>query len=221
MKLTAYKYGDTLLPEKMAFKEYRDGVKLPISLLFFLIETKGRKILVDVGCDTMPGFELLKHKIPVDVLEESGINRNDITDVIITHAHHDHIDSLRYYENATVYIHLEELEKAEKYLPDSVQVIAISGDTEIEENVVIKPICGHSRGSCIVIIDQNVVLCGDECYMQENLTNNIPTASSSNKENSLKFTEEYRKDFYSTILFHDPDLVEKIGNKVLYEREDG
>lgn len=220
MKLTVYKYGDTLLPEKMAFKEYREGVKLPISLLFFLIETKNRKILVDVGCDTMPGFELLKHKCPVDVLEESGINRKDITDVVITHAHHDHIDSLRYYENATVYIHLEELEKAEKYLPESVQVIAISGDTEIEENVVIKPICGHSRGSCIVKIDGNVVLCGDECYMQENLTKNIPTASSFNKENSRKFTEEYRKDFYNTILFHDPNLVENIGSKVLYERED-
>ena len=69
MKLTAFQYGKTELAEAMIFENGSFDIKQPIALLFFLIETEGRKILVDVGCDTMPGFPLFEHKSPVEVLE--------------------------------------------------------------------------------------------------------------------------------------------------------
>ena len=51
-------------------------------------------------------------KKPVDVLKEYGLSPNDITDVIITHSHHDHIEAIRYYENATIHIQKDEYDKA-------------------------------------------------------------------------------------------------------------
>lgn len=37
----------------MAFKDGNEKIKLPIALLFFLIEYQDKKILIDVGCDKM------------------------------------------------------------------------------------------------------------------------------------------------------------------------
>ena len=62
MKLTAFQYGKTDLTLRAVFQDGKEEEKIPISLLFFLIETENRKILVDVGCDTMPGFELFEFK---------------------------------------------------------------------------------------------------------------------------------------------------------------
>ena len=100
MRLTAFEYGESELPERMVFQNGTESIKVPIALLFFLIEDDSRKILVDTGCDTMPGFPLFAFRKPVDVLERYGVKRHEITDVLITHAHHDHIDGLHYYPQA-------------------------------------------------------------------------------------------------------------------------
>lgn len=220
MKLTAFKYGVTEITDRMAFPGGDVNIKIPIGLLFYLIEYENRKILVDVGCDTMPGFELFEFKPPVNVLEAYGITREEITDVVITHAHHDHIDAVRYYTKAVVHIHRDELESAENYLGNAKEVSAFDNDFEIVSGVTVKHIGGHSKGSCVVLVkgtDKTFVLCGDECYTKENLVNNIPTGSYANLENSKKFVEEYRKEEYEPIIFHDIDAVEKIGYRVLYE----
>ena len=73
MKLTAFQYGKTEITEAMAFQNGNADVKIPISLMFFLIETEDKKILADVGCDTMPGFRLFEFQKPVDVLKSYGI----------------------------------------------------------------------------------------------------------------------------------------------------
>ena len=217
MKLTAFNYGKTEITEKMAFQNGSPDVGLPIALLFFLIETKDKKILVDVGCDTMPKFTLFEFQNPVDVLESSDINRSEITDILLTHTHHDHIDALRYYPQANVYLHSSEYEKALKYSSDSSKLHTFDDSFSITEDITIKHIGGHSRGSSIVLINDTYVLCGDECYTWENLLQNKPTGSSFCIEKSIAFVEEYRKPCYKQILFHDPLLVEELGYKVIFE----
>ena len=59
---------------------------------------------MDAGCDDGAGFEMSLFKKPIAVLKEYGLSPNDITDVIITHSHHDHIEAVKYYENV-VYTH--------------------------------------------------------------------------------------------------------------------
>ncbi|MEE1013136.1 MAG: hypothetical protein U0L92_02335 [Clostridia bacterium] len=48
-------------------------------------------------------------------------------------------------------------------LPISFTIYLIDDTFSLTENVMIKKIGGHSIGSCIVLAD-NYVLCGDECY---------------------------------------------------------
>ena len=217
MKLYALQYGKTLLPARMAFPDGDAGTALPIALLFFLLELDdGRRALIDAGCDTMPGFPLLEHCRPVEVLEELGVCRDTVTDVYLTHSHHDHIDAVRYYPQAAVHLHESELEAARPYLAGCSHIVPFSGGLTISDGIELRHVGGHSPGSSIVLVhgaDETVVLCGDECYSRDNLTLGIPTASSHCPERSRGFIEEYRKACYRTVLFHDPDLVGKIGVK--------
>lgn len=219
MNITVFKYGETDITEKMAFCGGNPEIKIPIDLLFFLIETEDKKILVDVGCDTMPGFVLKRFKKPVDVLEDCGVSRDEITDILITHAHHDHIDAVRYYKNAKIVIHESELISAKKYVSENTEIKTFEDELKITEDIIIKHIGGHSKGSSVVLVnagDERFVLCGDECYLRENLTKQKPTGSSIDIKKSTDFVREYGKDSYRTILFHAPELIDDIGSKRIY-----
>ena len=204
---------------KMAFCDGDENIKLNISLMFFLVEHGKRKILIDTGCNTMPGFELSQFEYPVNVLENYGVQRTDITDVIITHAHHDHIDAVGSYPQATVHIHKNELEISGKYLANSKYVTTFDKSESIDDILEIKYIGGHSPGSSIVLIKcggDTYVMCGDECYTHRNLLENKPTSSSFSPVKSACFVNEYRKEKYIPVLFHDPELVTETGARILY-----
>jgi metal-dependent hydrolase (beta-lactamase superfamily II) len=56
----------------------------------------------------MPRFEMRECIGTVKELENVNINREDITDVIITHSHHNHIECVKYFENAVIHIQKDE-----------------------------------------------------------------------------------------------------------------
>ena len=220
MKLTALKYGETEITERMAFWDGDAEKKLPIALLFFLIETANRKILVDVGCDTMPGFPLYRFCPPSKVLEDCGIRCESITDVILTHAHHDHIDALRYYPQADIWLQRAELAAAQPYLPQNCRLQLFDAGATVCPHVEVRHIGGHSAGSSIVLLTlpkKEYELCGDECYTRENLLKKRPTGSSLDLAKSTAFVETYGNNRFCTVLFHDPELVKEIGSRVLFE----
>lgn len=219
MKLTAFQYGKTEITEAMAFQNGNADVKIPISLMFFLIETEDKKILADVGCDTMPGFRLFEFQKPVDVLKSYGISPDEITDVIITHSHHDHIDCIWYYPQANVYIHEQEMESAEDYLKNNKNIHTFRDSVTVDKNIKVMQIGGHSAGSSIIIVtapEGEYVLCGDECYTVANLTEQKPTGCSCCLEKSVEFVKKYSNPKYHALLFHNPDTVDKIGFKTIF-----
>ena len=67
------KYADSWIPESWVF-EGGDEVKMvPIVLSIFLIKNGERKILVDAGCETMPGLKTANFDGTVAVLERMGV----------------------------------------------------------------------------------------------------------------------------------------------------
>lgn len=199
------KHGDTYLPENMMFCGGNKEKYVPIILSVFYVETDTKRILIDAGCETMPGFKLENFKTPLEALREQGIDPEDITDVIITHSHHDHIDCVRYYKNATVYINIDELEKGRRFIPDGMNVVTFSNEMTVDNGIKVIKIGGHSVGSSVVEIDFNgkkYIVCGDECYSFYNVQNKAPTAASFNKQNSRKFIETYCSGEYNLLLTH-------------------
>lgn len=221
MKITALQYGKTNLRKQMAFKDAAEGETIPIALIFFLIETENKKILVDAGCDTMPRYELSDFYSPVTILENYGVKREEITHVLMTHGHHDHADGLRYYKDALICMHSDSFEDIQKYITDEFTVKTFDDDElKITDNITLKHIGGHTSGSCVVLVKSpqtTYVICGDECYSKVNIEKQIPTGNTRSVETSTNFVKEYSKPCYTPLISHDPDMIGKAGFKVIYE----
>ena len=209
LRLTVLKYGDTVFGENYIFSGGDKEKLLPITFCFFLIESETRKILVDTGCDDGAGFPMSVFKTPLESLADIGITPDDITDIIVTHAHRDHIQSLCHFPKSRIYIQKDQRVFAKSFIPEGFDVVTFDNDYRIDE-ICVKMIGGHMTGSCIVTFefgDKTVVLCGDECYTDRNLKEKIPTGASQNPENSKAFVEEYSKDKYIAFTCHDPDVI--------------
>jgi glyoxylase-like metal-dependent hydrolase (beta-lactamase superfamily II) len=75
--------------------------------IWFLNGDNGRKVLVDVGCvrdSTNPLAFLHEYQRPDSALQRIKVNADDITDVIITHPHYDHIGGLQLFRKATIWM---------------------------------------------------------------------------------------------------------------------
>ena len=219
MKIIALKYGESVFEEMHIFKGGSPEVLLPISFVFYLIETGDKKILVDVGCDDGAGFEMSIFQKPVHILENYGLAATDITDVVITHAHHDHIAAIQPYCNATIHIQETEYQYGKDYIPATSNVHRFEDEFLLTSNIIIKKIGGHTDGSSIVLChtkDRDYVLCGDECYIKACLDKQIPTGSSWHPDISENFVKKYSETNYVPLLFHDPGILKgKIGYEII------
>lgn len=210
-KLSAYclKYAQSKLSKSMIFHNGSAEKKQPISFAIYLIHSNDKNILVDAGCDTMPGFVMDWHFSPLCVLKQTGISAKEITDVVITHAHHDHIEAVKYFTNATIHISKAAYEKGEKYIPDSFKISTFENELIINPQIRVIECGGHSKGSSIVEIktaDKIHIIAGDECYTNANIENRICTGTFYNKKNAIAFVEKYGSEKYRVHTCHDISL---------------
>lgn len=199
-------YGKSVLPESWIFQNGAENKFRPIVFRVYLIRTENRLILVDAGCETMPGFDMTDFIGPIKALNNIGISPDEITDLIITHAHHDHIECASRFQNAVIYIQNDEYESGKGYLADNLNIRTFDEEMQICGGIKAVKIGGHSKGSSIVEItgeDKPQIIAGDECYMRDCLTKQIPTGASYNPEKSRAFIQKYGRGEYTVLLCHD------------------
>ncbi len=92
------------------------SVKLP--WCYVLVKGRGRTILIDVGYNhkeygavMAESFGVANWRPSSVVLAECGVKPSEVTDVLITHAHFDHMGGTDDFPNATFYIQERELSK--------------------------------------------------------------------------------------------------------------
>lgn len=199
-------YGKSVLPESMIFQNGAENKFRPIIFRVYLIRTENRLILVDAGCETMPSFDMKDFIGPVKALQNIGISPEEITDLIITHAHHDHIECAKYFKNAALYIQKDEYEAGKGYLAENLNIRTFDEEMLICGGIKAVKIGGHSKGSSIVEITDSgkkYIIAGDECYMRDCLVKQIPTGISYNSEKSRDFIQKYGREEYMVLLCHD------------------
>ena len=210
MQIVPIIYAHSTLPESMAFAGGAKEKRVPIDFILYCAETDGRRILIDAGCDTMPGFDMVDFVGPVAALSAHGIDKDGITDVIITHAHHDHIEGVCHFPRATIHIQKDEYERGKKYIPSGFRVNTFDEMLPLCEGVRVLKIGAHAVGSCIVELDGDdttYVVSGDECYSRRCLDEYILTGSSVCPEKSRAFLEKYRAPEYTVLLCHENSPV--------------
>ena len=199
-------YGKSVLPESWIFENGAENKLRPIVFRVYLIKTENRLILADAGCETMPGFVMTDFIGPVKALRNIGVKADEITDLMITHAHHDHIECAKYFKNAVIYIQKDEYEAGKGYLPENLNILTFDEEMQICDGIKAVKIGGHSKGSSIVEITDSgkkYIIAGDECYKGDCLTKQIPTGSSYNPEKSRDFVKKYGNGEYTVFLCHD------------------
>lgn len=210
MEIFACKYGEGYLPESWIFKGGAKDKHYPISLLFHLIKLEDRVILVDVGCDdfNMDGAKNLSR--PVDVLRENGFSPKEITDILITHHHGDHIGAIGHYPNANIVIQRQEAELAKELLQNR-RVTPFDDEIKLfNSRILMRKVGGHTIGSSIVLVpanDKTIVFAGDACYAKVCLEQRLPTGMTTNIDASRQFVEEYSNTKYQVLLAHDPSVL--------------
>lgn len=209
MTIHAISYARSTLPESMVLAGGDPEQKCSITFLLYVIDTADRCVLIDAGCDTLPGFQMEDFVSPAKALKAYGIEPDRITDVIVTHAHHDHIDGLRHFSGANVYIQAEEYRKGRKYIPDHARVHVFEEECVVADRIRVKRVGGHSVGSSIALVqvaDVQYVFGGDECYLPVCLEKGIPTGASHDPKMSQWFVTHFAAPGYRVLLSHDPKI---------------
>lgn len=95
---------------------YQGTRKLPYG--YVLLKGKGETILIDTGYDHVAfgkaladAYGVSNYHGPAEVLAECGVTPADITSVLITHAHFDHMGAIHMFPNAKFYVQKREIEK--------------------------------------------------------------------------------------------------------------
>ena len=206
MTITRLKQADSFLPADLICPNGKKNTPVPIIFAFYLIRDEEKTILVDVGADTIPGFELIGFKTPTELLAEEGLTPDDVTDVIITHCHNDHMDALHHFPKATLYIQQLEAQDGAHYIPEGMKVVTFDETYDFTDKIRLVKIGTHSRGCTIVEIaesDKTIVLCSDECTSRYNLEHLVPIACSNDKERNLAFLKKYSDPKYECLILHE------------------
>ena len=94
---------------------YGDGV-IDLPFAFVLAQGQGRNVLVDCGfmregngVAVAERFGIPHWVSPLRMLETAGVAAADVTDIVLSHAHFDHMGSIEKFPNAKLYIQKREL----------------------------------------------------------------------------------------------------------------
>lgn len=101
------------IPLKYSVLNAPEKASVKVDFIFWLIKgNKGQNILVDCGflkdVEEAKDFGVSKYVRPDSVLLEIGLKPTDITDIILTHPHWDHIDGVDLFPNSHVWIQKED-----------------------------------------------------------------------------------------------------------------
>ncbi len=171
-----------------------------------LLEGEGHKILFDCGFDPESAFAKAKilqegdrncHSTP-EVLRANGVDPQEIDTVIVSHCHWDHLNGLKYFPHARIYVQEEEVERwrramkapsfpmTHKMVVDSEsltlladwieegRVTALRGEVDgLLPGIHIRCAAGHSFAQNLLFVEEergNVAIVGDAAMRPESFT---------------------------------------------------
>jgi glyoxylase-like metal-dependent hydrolase (beta-lactamase superfamily II) len=183
---------------------YGEGV-VDLPFAFVLAQGQGRNVLVDCGfmkegngVAVAEKFGIPRWVSPLRMLEAAGVAATDVTDILLSHAHFDHMGSIEQFPNATLYIQKSELLSWIELMalprqfgfltavldPDDIysaldaarehRLVLLDGDRDdVLPGVHVRCGAGHTIGQQFVVLETargRLVISGDCVYGARNLT---------------------------------------------------
>jgi len=112
------------LPASVFVDGARQDVREPMAFFFYVLQhaTNGKVILVDCGFTSevsAKAFGIEEPVHPVHLLQECGLQPSQVTDVIVTHGHWDHLNGIHLFPQATVWISHKEFKWLDTLRPNT------------------------------------------------------------------------------------------------------
>jgi glyoxylase-like metal-dependent hydrolase (beta-lactamase superfamily II) len=212
--------------------------RMDIAMMVWLVTGDGRRVLVDAGFYRDKFLERWRprdYRSPAAAVAAAGVRAEDITDVIVTHAHWDHLDGVDLFPNARVWIQEEEYAyyvnddgtpKNRGVDPDNAAALRalrqegrlwlVAGDSrEILPGITCYTGGRHTYASQYVGVRTaggTVVLASDNLYLYENLDRHIPIAQTFDAAANLAAQDRMRtiaSDSRLIVPGHDPAVFER------------
>lgn len=175
-------------------------VPMPMDFFVWVIKGKDRIFVVDTGFDPETGKKRQRDVVrPVAVgLQQSGLDLADVTDVIVTHMHYDHVGNHDLFPNARYHIQEKEMHFCtgacmcyphlkHPFEVNDVQamvrrifegrVVFHNGSSEIVPGLSVHWVGGHSKGLQVVRVRTargHVLLASDSSHYYANFEQRKP-----------------------------------------------
>ncbi len=224
-------------PVAALVKGAEESRKIDIAMMVWLVRGGGRNILVDSGFYRPQFFEHWKVQDfvrPDQAVARAGVKPEEITDVIVTHAHWDHADGADLFPKAQIWIQKDEYtyytgaawQQGGQHggidLDDLTALLRantagrlhlVDGDQEILPGIRVYLGGRHTYASQYVTVTTTagpVVLASDNLYLYENLEKHAPIAQTFDAASNLRAQEKMVELAGPTKLIvpgHDPTVM--------------
>ena len=215
------------------------AVKIDVPCYVWLIRGGGRNILVDSGFyrpQFMKQWKPADFVRPDEAVARAGVKAADITDLIVSHAHWDHLDGADLFPNAQIWIQRDEyvyytadawqsggkhggIEPADMaYLlreNTAGKLHLVDGEQEILPGIRVYTGGRHTFASQYVSVTGKagtIVLASDNVYLYQNLDKHLPIAQTFDEQSNLRAQETMKtlvKDPRLIIPGHDPAVLQR------------
>lgn len=211
---------------------------MDIAMMVWVLKGAGRVVLVDAGFHRQKFLDEWKpadFTRPSDALAPLGIAPRDVTDIIVTHIHWDHMDGLDLFPNARVWIQRAEYDyyvaddggaRQRAIDPDDAKMLAdlkaagrvelVDGDgREVMPGVTAYTGGRHTYASQYLGVRTaagTVVVASDNCYLYENLEKHAAIAQTLDAASNLAALDRMVWIASSPRLIvpgHDPAVFER------------
>jgi glyoxylase-like metal-dependent hydrolase (beta-lactamase superfamily II) len=196
-EVLAIRYGSLQARKSNLFYRYSSygdaDAEAEMAYYFWLLRDAGRTVLIDTGFEPQAGRSRGRTCLvePLAALAALGVEPADVSTVVITHFHYDHIGNIGAFENAEVVVPRTELEfwsgplaAREQYaehtdqaavaliegLADQGRLRTTDGEEEVLPGVTAIRVGGHSPGQTVIVVageDGDVVLASDAIHFYE------------------------------------------------------
>lgn len=195
------------------------GETLDIAMVVWLIRDGERTVLFDAGFhreEWLGRFDVVDYIRPDSAIALAGVRSGDVTDVVISHAHWDHMGGIDLFPNATLHIQKAEYEyytgeawqdggRSGGIDPADIQELVrrnvagqvhwVDGD-DVEVLPGIRAYTGarHTFASQYIRVDAGAswILASDNCYLYRNLESGMASATFEPADRSANLAAQRR-----------------------------
>lgn len=225
--------------------------RLDLAMSVWLLKGPGgRNVLVDAGFyrdNFVRQWKPVNFVRPSEAVARAGVKPEEVTDIIISHVHWDHLDGVDLFPKARIWIQREEFDhhidsagtvkdrainaadaKVLAGLAKEGRVMLVDGDgTEIIPGIRVYTGGKHTFASQFATVNTasgTVVIASDNVYLYENMAKHVPIAQTLDRESNLR-TQDRMKTLASDprliIPGHDPEVFVRFpepGNGIAHIR---